>query len=97
MSDTGSIVYITWSIVLTALALISFQRNRREHLSTVSLSLRCVALAALLLYLFELAMWSSHPASVIQGIKGRYFTHLLILSGLGLFNQRLSPIPGSRA
>ncbi len=86
-------VYVMFGILLFILALISLQRDKARLLDWGSLSLTCGALASIfLLYVIFLTTWMPHPAKVILGIQGRYFTPPLILLAFSIFNKTLSGV-----
>jgi uncharacterized membrane protein len=87
-----STVYLAWGILLVTLAVISFQRDRACLLSRASLALAFAATFALLIiFPILLVTWTPHPAQLIVGVQGRYFTPILILLSFSAFSRRLSP------
>ena len=85
--------YIIYGVLLTALAFISFQRNRfcLQNGNCLSLAI-ATAPSIFLIFVIQLACWTNHPAKVIEGIQGRYFTPIFILLSFAVFNRRLSQL-----
>jgi uncharacterized membrane protein len=86
-------VYAAWAVLLPLLAALSLQRRRTRLIAPASLALVIGAMTScVLLFLIELVTWTPHPATLIAGVQGRYFTPLLILCGFAVFNGEMSPI-----
>lgn len=67
-------------LALSALVSVSFSTLRQDW--SARLLLAAVALASVsLIFLALLVTWTPHPASVVQGVQGRYFVVPMILMG----------------
>ena len=89
--------YTAFSIVLVALAALTFQPNHSPNSGRGSLWLIGITLlSAFLILPILLATWTPQPAIFIYGIQGRYFIPTVILLGFALFGKRLT-MGGTRA
>jgi uncharacterized membrane protein len=86
-------VYITFGILLFLLAILSIRDDAASWLErgNLALILACT-LSLLFTFVIELLTWTPPGAKFIDGIQGRYFTPLLILSGYKLFGRSLSSV-----
>jgi uncharacterized membrane protein len=76
----GVIAYVVFAIELTAIFVVSISIGSLRSLNTGHLALACTTGAAtLLLFLVALSAWTIHPATVIEGVQGRYFYPIAIL------------------
>ena len=64
-----------------------FVSNRYGAVSLLVLTL----ISTFLMFLILLASWTQHPASVIEGVQGRYFTPVMIFLVYSLFGTRVHP------
>jgi uncharacterized membrane protein len=86
----ASNAYLIFAGLFCALAAILLPRHRNHFLSSGSLSLTFAAISSfILLYLIELVMWTPHPATIVQGVQGRYFYPTFILFGFSIFGRPL--------
>ena len=85
--------YNIYALFLLVLALVSFQRTKSCLFSGANLFLSgCAVLSIIMLFMMILTGWMPHPARVMDGIQGRYFTPTIIILGFAIFNRRLSRI-----
>lgn len=68
---TDSYVVMAWLLGLTAVLSISWRRGE-GGLRPAMVLLLCAILTVLLLFFALLVSWTPHPASVINGVQGRY-------------------------
>jgi uncharacterized membrane protein len=84
-------VYLVFSVLLGAITVLSVSRNRHDFANVARLTLFCAAVVSTgMLFLILLFAWTTHPATVIEGIQGRYFIPIAILLAFAVFNRRLS-------
>lgn len=84
----SSQVYWTCSLLLLTLSFISIPRDRHSLINYGSIVLFGVAVLSLLfIFIIELAVYTPHPAKVIVGFQGRYFTPILIFIGYSIFRR----------
>jgi uncharacterized membrane protein len=84
-------VYIAFGVLLPALTYLTAQRDVARLLSKPSLLLTiAAALSLFLIFPILLVVWTPHPARVIQGVQGRYFTPILILLSFSVLNGKLT-------
>jgi uncharacterized membrane protein len=89
-------VYLLMGILLAALAVLTLERSRARILDRGPLSLFCATTACvLLLFAILLVTVTPHPAKLIEGVQGRYFTCPAICLGFCAFNRQLT-VTGKR-
>lgn len=85
--------YDALTILLILLALITFQWSKDRILLPINMSLVGGGLlATATLFFLMIVIWTPRQAPFIQGVQGRYFTPILMLSGFPLFSGHISPI-----
>jgi hypothetical protein len=81
--------YFYGLVLLIAFFSISF-KNIRNRWSTSALLLICSYSSLLLIFFALLITWNTHPASIIQGVQGRYFLVPALLIAYALnYNSRV--------
>jgi uncharacterized membrane protein len=96
LSTTYLVAASVFGLTLALVVIRSWSRSEVLNLSLLTL----VALASVLLIFVALLLnWSEHPADIIQGVQGRYFTIPAVLVGYGLtavssdnVKMRISPL-----
>jgi uncharacterized membrane protein len=87
----GSEIYAGFGILFAMLGILSLGRKPASVLKKGSISLACGAVCSLLLmYFVFLVTYDPHPAKIIEGIQGRYFTPIFIVFAYAIFGRRLS-------
>lgn len=69
---TGVYVFLTWMFGLIAVLSISVKTLRLSMRPRMALAI-CAGVSVLLIFFALLVSWTPHPASIINGVQGRYF------------------------
>jgi uncharacterized membrane protein len=89
----GSTVCAAFTIEFVAIVIVSGSAASLRCLSKSHLALACAGGAAmLLLFLVALSAWTLHPATIVQGIQGRYFYPIAFLFAFACWTGKLSKI-----
>lgn len=69
---SGVYVFLSWMVGLIAVLSVSFTTVRLSMHPRIALAI-CAGLSMLLIFFALLVSWTPHPASIINGVQGRYF------------------------
>lgn len=89
---------ILWGgLALCAIASITYSRPTRHEIAIRTLLLSAAITSILLIFLALLITWTPHPASVVNGVQGRYFVVPALLTAYALSGSTLRTTGPRRA